>query len=70
MNISTPEQKALSARHTLKNATIALCLVARGNGVSDDRLKALILTMRSPEIAIFDDVEALDLIQYLELAEA
>lgn len=70
VDLRTPEQRALLARNTLCNATIAMCLCARGNGLTDDRIKSLVLNMRSPEIAVLTDDEALDLIQHLEIAEA
>ena len=66
----TPEKKALQARRTLVNATTAMCLCARGNGVTDDRIKALILAMRTPEIAVLTDVEVADLIHHLEIESA
>lgn len=65
----TPEQKARVARRTLINATTAMILCARANGVTDDRLKLVILALRSPEIAVVSGAEAASLIDYLELNE-
>ncbi|MDP2618600.1 MAG: hypothetical protein Q8P46_00245 [Hyphomicrobiales bacterium] len=67
---STPEQKAAIARRTLCMATKILILTAKGNGVTDDRLKQTILALRSPELDVLRNEEAAELIRYLELAEA
>lgn len=67
---ATPEIKALIGRRTLTGSIMATCLCARGNGVTDERLKLLILAMRSPEIAVLTDDEAMGLVHHLEIAEA
>lgn len=67
---ATPEQKAFVARRTLVNATTALCLCALGCGVTRDRLKSLILFMRSPEIAVLTNDEALAIIHRMNLGDA
>lgn len=66
----TPEENARVARRTLCITAKALCLTARGNGVTDDRIKSLVLSMRSLELAILTDDEALDLVTQLELQGA
>ena len=67
---ATPEQKARVARRTMIMATRVLIYVARDNGVTDDRLKGIILALRSPELSALSDDEALGLIQEFKLAEA
>lgn len=66
----TPEKKALVARNTLVFLTKALGLCAKGCGVTDSRIKSLVLAMRSPEIAILTDDEAADVIHHLEIEGA
>lgn len=66
----TPEHRALIARRTLAYQAKILCLCARGNGVTDARIKALILSMRSPKLAVLTDDEAAEIIRDLELEVA
>lgn len=66
----TPEDRSRTARRTLCAATHAMCLCAHGNGVTDDRLKMFVLSMRSQKLAILSDDEALDLVISLELSGA
>lgn len=65
-----PEQSALIERRAVVTAVRSLCRMAWLLGLSDSRLKALILAMRSDEIALLTDDEARGLLRDMKLESA
>lgn len=57
-------------RRTLRISVTALALIAKGNGATDATLKALILHLRSADVAILRDAEAADILDHLRLSNA
>jgi len=59
-----------TARRTLRFSVTAMLLCARGNGATLATMKALILHLRSPDVAILTDSDAADIIDHLGLGSA
>lgn len=57
-------------RRTLRLSVTAMLLCARGNGSTDTEMKALVLHMRSPDVAILTDADALEILDHLRLRSA
>lgn len=68
--LHTPEQRAQHTHRALYAASHTLCARARDCGVSDARIKRLVLALREPDTAILTDDEVWTLIASFNLGGA
>jgi len=57
-------------RRTLRLAVVAMLLCARGNGATKTEMKALVLHMRAPDVAVLTDADAFEILDHLGLRSA
>ena len=54
-------------RRALRLSVVAMLLCAQGNGATNAEMKALVLHLRSPDIAILTDGDAVEILDHLGL---
>lgn len=57
-------------RRALRLSIAAMLLCARGNGATEAEMKALVLHLRSPDVAILTNSDAFEILDHLGLRSA